>query len=106
MVLHFVVGACGAFSGLVYMSTAAAQIALRRRRERSGGSQPMIKMWLVPYLSYVAIGCMGGVLIAMAYTPSQKQDFQVSCLTLIVSVVAYWIVRRVRQPRTAASAVT
>jgi L-asparagine transporter-like permease len=105
-VFDFLVSSFGAISVFVYMITAAAQIALRRRRERSGETQPAIKMWLFPYLSYVAIGCMGGVLIAMAYTPSQKQDFQVSCLTLIVSVVAYWIVRKVRQPRTAASAVT
>jgi hypothetical protein len=49
---------------------------------------------------------MAAVLIAMARTPGQRQDFNASCITLIVAVVAYWIVRRVRQPRAVASPVT
>jgi hypothetical protein len=47
---------------------------------------------------------MTAVLIAMAFTPGQQQDFTVSCITLAVAVVAYLIVRRVRQPRAAGSA--
>jgi len=54
-------------------------------------------------LSYAAIACMGAVLIAMAFTPGQQQDFNFSCITLVVAVVAYLVVRRLRQPRTAAS---
>jgi hypothetical protein len=46
------------------------------------------------------------VLIAMAFTPGQQQDFKFSCITLIVAILAYMIVRRVRAPRTAASPVT
>jgi len=57
------------------MITAAAQIALRRRRERNGEAKPSISMWLFPYLSYAAIACMAAVLIAMAFTPGQQQDF-------------------------------
>jgi GABA permease len=85
------------------MITAAAQIALRRRRVRSGEAKPAISMWLFPYLSYAAIACMGAVLIAMAFTPGQQQDFYFSCITLAVTGIAYWIVRRLRQPRAAAS---
>lgn len=89
----------------VYMITAAAQIALRRRRERSGEAPPAVRMWLFPYLSYATIACMVAVLAAMAFTPGQRQDFDASCITLIVAVLAYGIVRRVRQPRAAASPV-
>jgi GABA permease len=88
------------------MTTAAAQIALRRQRERLGAAPPAVTMWLFPYLSFVAIGCMGAVLIAMAFTPGLQQDFKFSCITLVVTVLAYLIVRRVRQPRTAASTVS
>jgi hypothetical protein len=42
----------------------------------------------------------------MAFTPGQRQDFNASCITLLVAVIAYLIVRRLRQPRTAASPVT
>jgi hypothetical protein len=48
---------------------------------------------------------MAAVLIAMAFTPGQRQDFNFSCITLVVAVLAYLIVRRLRQPRVAASTV-
>jgi AAT family amino acid transporter/GABA permease len=104
-VFDFLVSSSGALIVFVYMTTAAAQIALRRQRERRGEAQPPVNMWLFPYLSVAAIGCMGAVLIAMAFTPGQQQDFKFSCITLVVTVVAYLIVRRLRQPRTAASTV-
>jgi GABA permease len=105
-VFDFLLSSSGALIVFVYMITAAAQIALRRRRERNGEAQPAVSMWLFPYLSYATIACMAAVLIAMAFTPGQRQDFNASCLTLGLAVVAYWIVRRLRQPRTAASPVT
>src|ERR1700730_14640808 len=105
-VFDFLLSSSGALIVFVYMITAAAQIALRRRRERAKEPAPAVNMWLFPYLSYTAIGCMAAVLIAMAFTPGMQQDFKFSCVTLMVTVIAYWIVRRVRQPRTAASTVT
>jgi L-asparagine transporter-like permease len=104
-VFDFLVSSSGAVIVFVYMTTAAAQIALRRQRERRGEAQPAVNMWLFPYLSVAAIGCMGAVLIAMAFTPGQQQDFKFSCITLVATVVAYLIVRRLRQPRTAVSTV-
>jgi GABA permease len=98
-VFDFLVSASGALIVFVYMTTAAAQIVLRRRREAAGVANPPIMMWLFPYLSYAAIACMGAVLVAMAFTPGQKQDFNFSCITLMVTVIAYLIVRRLRQPR-------
>ncbi|MDP9009474.1 MAG: amino acid permease [Pseudomonadota bacterium] len=102
-VFDFLVSSSGALIVFVYMTTAAAHIALRRRRERDGAARPEVNMWLFPYLSFAAIGCMAAVLIAMAFTPGQQQDFKVSCITLAATVGAYLIVRRLRQPRTAAS---
>jgi GABA permease len=105
-VFDFLLSSSGALIVFVYMITAAAQIALRKRRERRGEAKPAVSMWLFPYLSYATIACMGAVLAAMAFTPGQRQDFNASCITLIVAVIAYWIVRRLRQPRTAPAPVT
>src|SRR6202047_4177886 len=102
-VFDFLLSSSGALIVFVYMTTAAAQIALRRQRERRGAARPEVNMWLFPYLSFVAIGCMAAVLIAMAFTPGQQQDFKFSCIPLAATVGAYLIVRRLRQPRTAAS---
>ncbi len=105
-VFDFLVSASGALMVFVYMITAAAQITLRRRRERRAEAAPAICMWLFPYLSYAAIACMTAVLIAMAFTPGQQQDFKFSCITLLVTIIAYMILSRVRATRAAASAAT
>jgi L-asparagine transporter-like permease len=78
-----------------------AQITLRQRREREGLPPPPVRMWLFPYLSLAAIAAMGAVLIAMAFTPGLQKDFYFSCITLVVAVLAYLIVSRLRQPRVA-----
>ena len=105
-VFDFLVSSSGALAVYIYMAIAAAQITLRKRRERNGEPLPPVVMWLFPWLSYVAIAAMGAVLIAMAFTPGLQQDFKFSCITLVVAVVAYLIVQRLRQPRVAPSAVT
>src|SRR5271154_5034946 len=102
-VFDFLVSSSGALSVFIYMSIAFAQIALRRRRERSGEAAPAISMWMFPFLSYVAIAGMAAVLIAMAFTPEQQRDFKFSCITLAAAVIACLIVRRLRQPRAAAA---
>jgi len=56
-------------------------------------------MWLFPWLSLLAIGGMGAVLVAMAFTPALEQDFKASCVTVIVAVLAYGAVRSRRQVR-------
>ncbi len=103
-VFDFLVSSSGAVVVFVYMTICLAQIALRRARAREGLPKPAVSMWLFPYLSYATIAAMAGVLIAMAFTPGLQRDFYVSCITLAVAAAAYLIVRRVRQPRRAASA--
>jgi GABA permease len=98
-VFDFLVSSSGALIVFVYMITAAAHIALRRRRELAQEAPPAIQMWLFPYLSVAAILGMAAVLAAMAFTPSQQQDFYVSCVTLLLAVAAYLIVRRLRLAR-------
>jgi AAT family amino acid transporter/GABA permease len=90
----------------IYMAIAAAQITLRKRRERNGEPLPPVVMWLFPWLSYAAIVAMGAVLIAMAFTPSLQQDFKFSCITLVVALGAYLVARRMRRPAAVASVST
>jgi L-asparagine transporter-like permease len=106
IVFDFLVSSSGAVIVFIYMIICVAQITLRRRREREGLPPPAVRMWLFPYLSFAAIAGMGAVLIAMAMTPGLQRDFYFSCITLVVAVVAYLIVHRLRQPRVAPSAAT
>jgi GABA permease len=104
VVFDFLVSSSGALIVFVYMTICIAQIALRRRRERDGLAPPPVSMWLFPYLSYAAIAGMAAVLIAMAVTPRLQKDFYFSCITLVVAVLAYLVVHRMRQSRVAISA--
>ncbi|MDP8986484.1 MAG: amino acid permease [Pseudomonadota bacterium] len=97
-VFDFLVSSSGALAVYIYMAIAVAQIALRRRRERDHEPQPAVMMWLFPWLSYFAIAAMGAVLIAMAFTPGLQQDFNFSCITLVVAIAAYRVTRWMRRP--------
>jgi len=98
-VFDFLVSSFGALIVCVYIIVCVAQIALRKRRERAAEPPPPLQMWLFPFLSYAVIAGMVAVLIAMAFTPSQQDDLKASCVTLLVAVLAYYLVRRRRQPR-------
>ncbi len=98
VVFDFLVSSSGAVIVFIYMTIAFAQISLRQRRERAGQPEPAVKMWLFPYLSYAAIAGMCAVLIAMAFTEGLQQDLKFSCLSLVVAVLAYAVVRRLRKP--------
>jgi AAT family amino acid transporter/GABA permease len=100
-VFDFLVSSSGALIVYVYMTIAAAQIALRIRRERANEQRPPVVMWFFPWLSYAAIAAMGAVLVAMAFTPAAQEDFKASAVTLAVSIAAYLIVRRLRRPQSA-----
>jgi GABA permease len=102
-VFDFLVSSSGALVVFVYMAIVFAQISLRRKRERAGEPIPAVTMWLFPYLSYAAIAAMAAVLIAMAVTKGMQDDLKYSCITLVVTVAAYFIVKKLRQPRTAPS---
>jgi L-asparagine transporter-like permease len=101
-VFDFLVSSSGALAVFVYIAIALSQITLRKRRQRAGEPEPVVRMWLFPWLSYAAIAAMGAVLIAMAFTPGLQQDFKASCITLIVAFLASRWVARVRSAAAAA----
>ena len=94
-VFGFLVNAAGAIIVFVYMMVAAAQIRLRLQREAAGEAPPAVRMWLFPWASYAAIAAMIGLLIAMHFTSSAR-DLHVSVVTLVVTFVAYGLVRASR----------
>jgi L-asparagine transporter-like permease len=98
VVFDFLVSSSGALVVFIYMAIAVAQITLRKRRERDGEPQPAVTMWLFPWLSYATIAAMGAVLTAMAFTPGLQQDFNASCITLVIAIIAYLVAKRIRRP--------
>jgi len=78
----------------VYLMTAVAHVRLRRRHPETEAKA--VRVWLFPWLSYVTIGAMIAVLVAMALTPELASQFYFSLLTLAVVVGSYYAIRRPR----------
>ncbi|MCA3918162.1 MAG: GABA permease, partial [Burkholderia sp.] len=56
-----------------------------------------VKMWAYPYLTWVAIIGMIGILVAMAFIPDQRKPLWLGVASLGVLVVAYGLTRRSRR---------
>jgi GABA permease len=93
-VFAFLISTTGTVILFVYLMTAFAHIRLRRRHPET--ETKAVRVWLFPWLSYVTIGAMIAVLIAMALTPELASQFYFSLLTLAVVVGSYYVFRRAR----------
>jgi gamma-aminobutyrate permease len=98
-VFSFLISRYGAVALFVYLLIACAQVRLRRRMEREQPDALTFKMWCFPWLSYLTIAGMGGVIVAMAVTPDTRNEFLLSLLVLAGTVMAYGAMRLVRRSR-------
>ena len=78
----------------VYLMTAVAHIRLRRLHPET--ETKAVRVWLFPWLSYLTIGGMVAVLVAMALTPALASQLYFGLLALAVAVVAYYVLRKPR----------
>jgi L-asparagine transporter-like permease len=98
-VFAFLVDASGALMVFVYGMIALAHLRMRRARERAGEPAPPLTLWLFPWSSYLAIGAMGAILIAMQFTPGLGEDLHVSLISVAVVTLAYLALRTRRRAR-------
>jgi L-asparagine transporter-like permease len=96
VVFAFLVNSSGAIIAVIYLAVGVAQVRSRRAREAAGAPPPALPMWLFPWLSYVAIAGMLLVLIAMALTPSHRNEFWTSVISIGVALLAFVVFRRQR----------
>ena len=77
----------GALALVVYGFIALSQVFLRRRLD-ADGHEPMIRMWLFPWLTYAAIAFVVVVLALMVILPGQRVELVLSLvLTAVVVLV-------------------
>jgi len=93
-VFAFLISTTGTVILFVYLMTAFSHIRLRKRHPET--ETKAVRVWLFPWLSYVTIGAMFAVLVAMAATPELASQFYFSLLTLAVVVGSYYVFRRPR----------
>jgi L-asparagine transporter-like permease len=65
--------------------------------ERTSPDRLTIKVWLFPWLSWLTIAAMLGVLVAMAFASELAAELDASLVTIAVVLVAYGIVRARRR---------
>ncbi|MGH8290147.1 MAG: amino acid permease [Steroidobacteraceae bacterium] len=93
-VFAFLVNASGALIVVIYGVICAAQIRLRRARERAGLGPPELRVWLFPWTSYAAIAAMVLVLVAMALDKDMQGEFWASVVSIVVAFAAYLLFGR------------
>ena len=97
-VFAFLVNSYGTVAIFVYVLIALSQLKLRARLDRESPGMLRVRMWCYPYLTWVAIIGMVGILVAMAFIPEQRKPLWLGVVSLCVLLVAYaWRARGKRK---------
>jgi len=88
-VFAFLVDSYGTVALFVYVLIALSQLRLRGRLDREAEGQLRVKMWGFPYLTWLSIVGMIGILIAMAFIPDQRKPLWLGVASLGLLLVAY-----------------
>jgi len=88
-VFAFLVDSYGTVALFVYVLIALSQLRLRGRLDREAEGQLRVKMWGFPYLTWISIVGMIGILIAMAFIPDQRKPLWLGVASLGLLLVAY-----------------
>jgi GABA permease len=99
-VFAFLVNSYGTVAIFVYVMIAIAQLRLRARLERESPGRLRIRMWGYPYLTYLTIAGMLGILLAMAFIEDQRTPLIFGVISLMALIVAFGL--RLRFGRTRA----
>jgi GABA permease len=99
-VFLFLVNSSGAVALFCYVLIALAELRTRRRLEADAPERLKLRMWLFPWLTYVAIAGMVAVIVAMAFVDDVRSQLIPSFLSLAVVLVAAFV--RYRQPAASA----
>jgi GABA permease len=93
-VFAFLVNSYGTVAIFVYLLIAIAQLRLRARLEQEAPEKLRVRMWGYPYLTWLAILAMLGIVAAMAFIPDQRSAFVFGVASAGVTLLGYGVRRR------------
>ena len=96
LVFAFLVNSYGTVAIFVYLLIALSELRLRRKLEREHPEKLTLRMWGFPYLTYVAIVGMVGILSARAFIPDQRLPLALGVVSLAGLMVIYAARQRFR----------
>jgi len=88
-VFAFLVNSYGTVAIFVYVLIAISQLRLRARLEKEEPARLRIRMWAYPYLTYLAIAGMLGIVLAMAFIPEQRTPLIFGLISLGVLLLGF-----------------
>ncbi|MEU9097516.1 amino acid permease [Streptomyces sp. NPDC048361] len=89
-IFQWLLNTIGAIILVVWFFIAASQLLLRRRTEREAPEKLVVKMWLYPWLTWVALLGMAVVFVLMAREDGTRvQLYYTGGLTLVLALVGY-----------------
>jgi GABA permease len=98
-VFAFLVSSYGTVAIFVYLLIAIAQLRLRARLEREAPAKLRVRMWGYPYLTWLAILAMLGIVAAMAFIRDQRSPLFFGIASALAMLLGYGVRRRfARQP--------
>jgi GABA permease len=90
-VFAFLVNSYGTVAIFVYVLIAISQLRLRARLEKEDPARLRVRMWAYPYLTYVAIAGMLGIVLAMALIPEQRTPLIFGVVSLGILLLAFGV---------------
>jgi GABA permease len=90
-VFAFLVNSYGTVAIFVYVLIAFSQLRLRARLEREDPARLGVRMWAYPYLTYLAIAGMLGILLAMAFIPDQRTPLAFGLISLGILLLGFTV---------------
>jgi GABA permease len=93
-VFAFLVNSYGTVAIFVYVLIAFSQLRLRARLERESPERLQVRMWGYPYLTYLTICGMIGIVVAMGFIPEQRAPLGFGLLSVGILLVAFLLRRR------------
>ncbi len=98
-IFQWLLNTIGAIILVVWFFIAASQLMLRRRLEREAPEKLVVRMWLYPWLTWIALIGMAVVFVLMAREDGTRvQLYYTGGLTLVLAIVGYIRQRTTRQP--------
>jgi len=88
-VFAFLVNSYGTVAIFVYVLIAISQLRLRSRLEKEDPARLRVRMWAFPYLTYLAIGGMLSIILAMAFIPEQRTPLIFGLISLGILLLGF-----------------
>jgi GABA permease len=88
-IFAFLVNSYGTVAIFVYVLIAVSQLRLRARLEREDPARLRVRMWAYPYLTYLAIAGMLGIVLAMAFIPEQRTPLIFGIISLVLLLLGF-----------------